>query len=340
MRPPSNTFAAFAQARLPRLLDLQRRLRDALRRSMAEQSTTSLSRIARDEGGASDTIFGIDVDAEHVLLTFCEQWAHDDAFVLIAEGLPPDGIAFGSGAPAFRLIVDPVDGTRGLMYDKRSAWSLAALAPDRAAATSLRDVAVAAMTELPTTRQHTSDVLWAARRAGAHGERHDLLRDGTPAVRLALAPSSATDLRHGFASFSSFFPGGKELTARIEEDFLAAALGGWNADKAEVYTDQYISSGGQLAELALGRDRFVADLRPLVHRVLGVSSSLCSRPYDVCTALVAQEAGCVVTAADGGELSAPLDVTTNVAFVGYANAALAATLQPLLLRVLRRHGIV
>ena len=70
-----------------------------------------------------------------------------------------------------------------------------------------------------------------------------------------------------------------------------------------------------------------------------MTSSLCSKPYDLCTALVAQEAGCVVTAPDGAELDVPLDITTNVAFAGYANPALAARLQPMLTEVLQRHGV-
>jgi hypothetical protein len=144
---------------------------------------------------------------------------------------------------------------------------------------------------------------------------------------------------HGFASVANYFQGGKELTARIEEDLLRRERGGWNPDKAEIYTDQYICSGGQLAEVALGRDRLVLDLRPMIHRKLGVDSSLCSRPYDVCTALVAQEAGCVVTAPDGSPLDAPLDVTTNIAFVAYANPGLAARVQPLLDEVLVTHGL-
>ena len=32
-------------------------------------------------------------------------------------------------AAAWTVIVDSIDGTRGLMYDKRSAWCLAAVAP-------------------------------------------------------------------------------------------------------------------------------------------------------------------------------------------------------------------
>jgi hypothetical protein len=149
-------------------------------------------------------------------------------------------------------------------------------------------------------------------------------------------PSASDTLRHGFATVSAFFPGGKQLTAALDEAILARALGPWNPDKAEVYADQYICSGGQLAELALGRDRFVLDVRPLVHRKLGVRSSLCCRPYDVCCLLVAQEAGCVVCDPVGGELRPPLDTGTDVAFAGYANAALAAQLQPIVAAEVRR----
>ena len=61
------------------------------------------------------------------------------------------------------------------MFDKRSAWCLMGVAVDRGAQTSLRDLEVAVMTELPTTRQATSDVLWAVRGRGAHGAGAGLL---------------------------------------------------------------------------------------------------------------------------------------------------------------------
>lgn len=326
--------------RLAALCEMQRRIRTALCARMREQSSEVLSRDVRD--GAGDTIFAIDVAAEDVLLPFCEEWGRRECFVLIAEGLEPaSGRVFGGAAgraPAFRLIVDPIDGSRGLMHDKRSAWCLAGLAPDRGPATSLADIAYAVMTELPTTRQATSDRLIATRGGGVRGERDDLHGGTTRA--LAVQPSQRADLLHGFATVANYFQGGKELTSRVEEEILARERGGWNPDKAEIYTDQYISSGGALAELALGRDRFVLDIRPLVHRALGVASSLCSRPYDLCTMLVAQEAGCTVCAPDGASLDAPLDVVTNVAWAGYANAALARRLQPIVADVLRRHGLL
>lgn len=323
--------------RRERLLGMQAAIRDALRASMLAQELEQSARVARDDAG--DTIFGIDIEAERILVEHCEDWAREESFVLVAEGLEPDGLRrFGAGTPAFRMICDPIDGTRGLMFDKRSAWSLAAIAPDKGEDTRLRDIELAVMSELPTTRQAVVDRMWATRDQPTEGERQNLFDGSSRALRVK--PSTATDLRHGFATVCNFFQGGRERTARLDEDLIGRVLGGWNHDKAEVYSDQYISSGGQLAELALGRDRFVLDARPLVHRAIGFEGTLCSRPYDLCTALIAQQAGCVVTAPDGSLLDAPLDTTTNLGFVGYANAALAETIQPLLNDCLRDHGLL
>lgn len=321
---------------LPRLRDLQLAIRDALCAHMAEQEPAVWSRTVRDDVG--DTIFGIDAAVEEILLRECERWGEVQHFVLIAEGLDDAGVPFGApgrGGPPFRLIVDPIDGTRGLMFDKRSGWCLMGAAPDRGAATTLRDVEVAVMTELPTTRQRTSDVLWAVRGAGTAGERHDLAA-GTRRA-LPVVPSRATSLRYGFATVDAFFPGGKELLARLDEAILQRAVGPWNPDKAEVYADHYISTGGQLAELALGRDRFVLDARPLAHQKLGAPSSLCCRPYDLASMLVAEEAGCVVTDPFGNQLAPPLDTTTSVAFAAYANRELAAVLAPIVRDEVQRH---
>ncbi len=73
-----------------------------------------------------------------------------------------------------RFLVDPIDGTRGLMYDKRSAWALAGVAPNKGPQTRLRDIEVAVMSELPTSKSGQADVLWAIKGRGAHGQRVDL----------------------------------------------------------------------------------------------------------------------------------------------------------------------
>jgi len=319
-----------------RLRAIQADIRAALRAHMQTQAVEVLSRTVRD--GDGDTIFGIDAHTEEVLVRHCEEWGQTQHFTLLAEGLDPNGVEFGRsgrGGAAFRLLADQIDGTRGLMFDKRSAWCLMGAAPDRGADTRLAEIEVAVMTELPTTRQATSDVLWAIAAEGAHGERHDLATGET--TTLPLIPSPASTLRHGFATVSNFFQGGKELISRLEEAIFVRALGAWNAEKAEVYTDQYISSGGQLAEVALGRDRFVLDVRPLVHRKLGVTSSLACRPYDVASALVAVEAGCVVCDPFGEPLDAPLDLVTNVAFACYANETLANVMIPIVREEVQRH---
>lgn len=319
-----------------RLRIMQADMRASLRAHMKSQELAVLSRVARD--GDGDTIFGIDAAVEDILVQQCQEWGKTQHFVLVAEGLDPGGIQFGRpgrGTPPFRLLVDPIDGTRGLMFDKRSAWCLMGAAPEKGAATRLQDVEVAVMSELPTTRQATSDVLWAVAGKGAFAERHDL---ATGAARpMKLVPSRATTLRHGFATVCNYFPGGKELLARLEEAILVRALGKWNPDKAEIYADQYISSGGQLAEVALGRDRFVLDVRPLAHRKLGITSSLTCRPYDVVTWRIAAAAGCVVCDPFGKPLDAPLDTTTPISFACYANQQLADQLMPIVREEVHRH---
>jgi hypothetical protein len=132
-------------------------------------------------------------------------------------------------------------------------------------------------------------------------------------------PSSATDLEHGFATVAKFFIPGKVALAQLETE-LFARLG-----SSHVFDDEYISSGGQLHELLAGRDRFVADLRPLVD-----PDAFACHPYDICTAMLLEEAGGVVTDPHGAPLDVPLDTTTAVAWAGYANPTLAARIGPIL----------
>jgi fructose-1,6-bisphosphatase/inositol monophosphatase family enzyme len=320
---------------LRRLRELQAGLRDRLMESMQSASLDVWSRVARDQTG--DTIFGIDEMIERDLLDRCAEWGRQQSYVLIAEGLADKGITMvGSGDlhPAFRLIVDPIDGTRGLMHDKRSAWCLMGIAPDSGPATRLSDIQLAVMTELPTTRQATSDTLWAVRGRGAHCQRLDMRTGETKSI--PVVPSGSADLRHGFATICQFFQGGGAVTGALADAILHRAHGPWNPEKADVFTDQYISSGGQLAEIALGRDRFVLDARPLVYQSLGVQSSLCSRPYDLCAMLIAEEAGVIVRDPFGNNLDAPLDTTTNLAFAAYANQRLADRMIPIVAEEVRR----
>ena len=104
---------------------------------MLVSSVEDLAAVVAHQGG--DTVFAIDRHVESLILSAVEAWpSRCKPLVLVCEGLGEDGVRqIGSGTPRFRLLVDPIDGTRGLMYDKRSAWFIAAVAPDRGPDTTL-----------------------------------------------------------------------------------------------------------------------------------------------------------------------------------------------------------
>lgn len=291
-----------------RLCALGEHLRDTL------QSARGIDMAAVDGHTAADTIYGIDRVADDALLGWFEQ--HWPGVEVVSEGLE-EPVAVGPD-PTWTVIVDPIDGTRGLMYDKRPAWCLAAASPRGG---SLQAVVAGAMTELPTVKQGRADQLSGTRGGGVTAERLDLATGDREA--LAVRPSTATDLEHGFAVVAKFFVPGKAALAALEAA-LFERLG-----CREVFDDEYIASGGQLHELITGRDRFVADLRPLV-----APGAHACHPYDISTAFLLEEAGGVVTDPWGGPLDAPLDTTTPIAWVGYANRALADRIGPVLAQLL------
>lgn len=322
----------------PAQLDILRRLlcrlQDQIRESVGIAQRRGTRRLARVAAvTTADTIYGIDKVSEHAVLGWFERnWPKRWPVELVMEGLEGDAVTFPRGTPVaktvLKCILDPIDGTRGLMYDKRSAWSLAALAPQRGTKTDLGDIVVAAMTELPVSKAGFADQLSAVRGKGVRAERIDL-RSGRRG-RFTPRPSRATDLAHGFASFAKFFPPGKEWLAEREAELLRSLKSG-----PDVFDDQYLSTGGQLYELAMGHDRFIADLRPLASKQLRIKAALACHPYDICTALVAQELGCVVTAPDGRPLRVPLDTASPVAWTGYANKTLARKIRPGLRKILK-----
>jgi hypothetical protein len=289
---------------------------------------------------AADTIYHIDRLSEHAILDwFARHWPKAWPVEVVMEGLEDrEPVTFPAGTPTgrtmLRCILDPIDGTRNIMYDKRSAWILAALAPQRGGRTNLRDIVVAAMTEIPTSKQWRSDQLSAVRGRGVRAQAVDVFTGKRKS--LPVAPSRARDCRGGFAALSRFFPEGKALVAQIEERLWDELYGLGKQAGPLVFDDQYICTGGQLYELMIGHDRFLADLRPLVFKKLRLKSALVCHPYDICTALIAQEAGCVIEAPLGGPLCEPLDTTAPVAWAGYANPTLARHIRPVLRRLIRR----
>ena len=323
---------ANAQAIVDRLLAFQADVREVIRLSHAKGGNAEVAHET-----AADTIFAIDADVDPILIDLCEQWGKEQPLVLIAEGIHDEhGVegprVFPAGTPReraeIRVIVDPIDGTRGIMYDKRPAWALAAVAPNKGDATRLSDVEISVMTELPTSKMGWADVLYAIKGEGARGFRVDLRTHDR--AELTIAPSKADTIKHGFAGVSDFFPGTKVQAGELMEQIVRATIGPADVTKAMVFEDQYICTGGQFYELIVGHDRFNADLRPMFYEMVGGPEGLCVHPYDVGGLLIAQEVGVVITDGLGNELDGPLDVTTSLSWAGFANATLRDQIQPII----------
>jgi len=306
-------------------------------------SQAKLSEVAAEEAG--DTIYAVDRISDSLLTQlFSERIASREPIVLIAEGLPGGKITLPSGVKeedaVWRVLADPIDGTRCLMYQKRSGWILTGIAPNRGGKTTLADIELAVQTEIPLIKQHLCDTLWARRGSGAHLERFNRLSGER--TMLGPSPTTAETLVHGFATISRFFSGARDILASIDDEIQRTILGVGAPGKALCFEDQYLSTGGQLYELILGHDRYIADLRKLVQPILqqrGWTPGLCCHPYDLCTELIAREAGVAVTDEKGLPLSCPFNLEADVSWIGYANPQIQALVEPVLQRTLQQHGL-
>jgi fructose-1,6-bisphosphatase/inositol monophosphatase family enzyme len=295
----------------------------------------------------ADTLFKVDLLAENLIIEWLQKnWPKDYPIQLIIEGTHNGGIfpaSASSDGIAFQLIIDPIDGTRGLMHDKRAAWILAGLAPKQPTLTNLSHITHAVMAEVPTSKQTLVDTYTAHKHHTSSAIFTDAHRiDLNSQKKFAIQPTPYTGSfisPHSFASFVKFFPAGRALTSQIEEALWIDLLPD-TPHPTTVFDDQYISTGGQLAEIIQGHDVFVADLRPLIHNHLGIPETLSTHPYDLCTLLIAQGYGCVVETPDGKPIDAPLDTTTPVAWVAYANSRLAELIRPVLIRLLNRFELI
>lgn len=312
-------------------------IRDAVLQRRTAPDTLPLSMVAGHGGG--DTIYAVDKFGEEAILAWFEKfWPPEWPVQVIMEGISHD-LCFPVGTKKedtrWKCILDPIDGTRGIMYDKRSAWALGGIAPQNGDDTRLSEIVASAMTEIPTSKQWRADQFSATADGLLIGHSFDVrahtVRDLSP------SPSSATDFAHGFSSFVKFFPEGRTLTAQIEERIWDELIGLNSSPSPTVFDDQYISTGGQFYEVMVGHDRLVGDLRPLVFRVLDMEfSSLVCHPYDACAWLVLKNAGAVYEHPMGGFPDAPLDTTSGVIWVAYANESLAALARPVIKKVLKQ----
>lgn len=319
----------------------------SLMRNAFRDGTLSLAKLVAVE--SSDRIYGIDREVEDTIESEIRQW-NDECLplLLIAEGMGSDGrLLFGDPEQKlkWRLLIDPIDGTRMLMYDKRSAWFLATVCPDLGEETSLADSVASVMVELPTSKQSMADAFCVSTGKRTQGYRFEV-SESTPPSRedgkvFSVRPSNRHDLQDGFATVLSMFPGTRRLAADLAERISERC--GVMTSLPTVFDDQYISSGGLMYQLMTGRDLCCIDLRPQFNQILDRSDEsrfIESHPYDLAGLLAAENAGVIMTNGFGGPLNAPLDVNTGVDWCGYANGRLRDLIQPIVQEWLKERDVL
>ena len=330
-----------------RLRALCDRLRDAVGTARVSRSARELSTPLR--AGAGDVTFALDELCEREVERWALEVAAREPFSLLTEdagwrhlGPDPAGGAralagFDHGGP--RIALDPVDGTRCAMADLRAAWTVVSFCGPGAGEPRLTDVGYGLLSELPTS--------------GSGRFRRVSAEVGGP-CRLELeslgAPQSASDARtlvaddddrpdRGYFPFFRYDPALRPALARLEAYFFARLERHEGADLHHCYDDQWCCGAGQLVELMGGTYRMLVDVRPSMGARLGLSATA-GHPYDVAGAIVcARAAGCVVEDARGTPLDFPLDCTTPLDIVAWANEATAARLGPHLRAALDASGL-
>ncbi|MFN0028865.1 MAG: hypothetical protein ACKV2O_17015 [Acidimicrobiales bacterium] len=288
------------------LVTLACSVRDEVRRALAVQ-THGLGQVVRQEGG--DHVFGVDEVADQLILAglgpggSLAPWSGRWTMEGFEEPLP-----VGDGTGPWRFLCDPLDGTRPLLADKRSAWVLIGAGRDAA---TLEDLELSVVVEVPTQRAALGLVCWADRHGNLVAQDEDLrLGQRHPT---SLVPRPGADLDHSFVTVVRFGPGHGEIIGRWADRHLAGLA---------TFDDLVPCSGGQLMGLATGADAAVFDPRPVL-----APGSMAAHPYDLAGLWVARAAGAVIEALPAGPLDIPLGVHHPVAWAGYANADVAQRLR-------------
>lgn len=326
---------AIEEVWLPELRRLCGEIRAAVRARLADVAAGEAPRsdVAGVAGrGAGDVTFGIDVVAEEVV----DAWLEDVAgrvgpISLLSEDAgwrhAPAGTApFDHGGP--RVALDPIDGTRNLMHDLRSAWVIVSFAPAGPGEPRFTDLTAGIASEIPDSRAALARELTAIEGRGARFAEFHVVSTSTVEGRPLRADDDGT-LEAGFLPFFSYHPRARVRAQALASDvFARLASASERLDVSSIFDDQYISSGGQLVLVALGTYRGVVDARHALGEIAGDPTQT-AKPYDMAgAALIAREAGCVVQSPDGSALDFPIDVTTPVDFAAYHNEATARLVAP------------
>jgi fructose-1,6-bisphosphatase/inositol monophosphatase family enzyme len=341
------------RAWLPRLGTLCAEIRDCTREVLIEALARGrCDRIALPQGrGVGDLTYGLDVPSEKAIAAwFQEQARHAPLSVLTEDtgwrhlGPAPDGgepterDGFDHGG--VRIAFDPVDGTRNLMADLRSAWTVVSFAPPGSGQPRFGDLTGGIISEIPPSRSHRARLFHAASEGAASGESCHLeeidFERGEEIEKREVTVDADDRPDNGYFPFFRYKPALRPRISVLEAEFFARLETHEGAELLTCYDDQYFSNAGQLVLLILGTYRMIIDPRALVAARMGVESTT-SKPYDVAGAMVcARAAGAPLTAADGAPLDFPIDAVTPVDFAGWANPATRRRLEPHWLRVLEQ----
>jgi hypothetical protein len=281
--------------------------------------------------GVGDLTYAIDAVADRAVERLADELGRIVPVRVLCEGIGER--AAGRGDPRLRVLVDPIDGTRNLMADLRSGWVLTGIAAENGRRLTTRDLELAVQTEIPTTDRASALELVARRGLGCVSRRISLRGGERSPARPWRAPE-AIDLHSGYYTFLRYLPRERGAIAEIELEFFERARRAVGLDPRLVYDDQWLCGAGQLVLVSSGRMRMFADLRAHLAALAG-TPTVAGHPYDLCTHLVALEAGSPVLGPDLEPLAVPLDLTTNVSFVAFANERARRALAPVLRETLR-----
>jgi fructose-1,6-bisphosphatase/inositol monophosphatase family enzyme len=317
------------RARLRALCDT---LRDAVHGALVSHSTLELSRPVR--AGAGDVTFALDDICERAVEAWADEVARAEPFSLLTEdsgwrhfgpGVAGGG-GFDHGGP--RIALDPVDGTRNVMADLRPAWTVVSFCGPGKGQPGLADVEYGLLSELPTTRAGRFRRVWAEAGGPCRMEEAALAPGGAPPTTRVLTADGDDRPDHGYFPFFRYDAALRPALATLEADFFRRLEQHEGAALHHCYDDQWCCGAGQLVSLMEGTYRMLADVRPLMGARQGLVATA-GHPYDVAGAILcARAAGCVVLDAAGAPLDFPLDCTTPLDIVAYANPATAARLGP------------
>ncbi|MFN0091863.1 MAG: hypothetical protein ACKVWR_16600 [Acidimicrobiales bacterium] len=214
----------------------------------------------------------------------------------------------GGGGP-WTYLASPLDGALAFAAGKQSAWVL--LGVGRHART-LDELTASVVVEVPLPKAVLG--LVASGRAGRLEAVDDDLSGRGLSAAVLLGARRGGALRDGFVSVMRAAPGAQQAIAAWQDAHL---------DGLAVLDDPGRSAGALLVGLAAGADAAVFDPRP----VLAPGGAATYAP-SLAGVVLARAAGALVERFPAGELDAPLDAVTPIAWAGYANAEVAARLRP------------